>query len=377
MTNFTSSGAIAVSNGGFFQEEANTFTNLKPSTLAGGRYEADAGSTIQICSTTLIRPTLRTSCSAASARLLETYNSGTGKNTTIDQKLTAISTAGTLALLAGRSFSASAAFTDSGLLQLGGGTFTASAGVSAASTGTLAGFGTATANVADAGLVLASGGTLTLTGAVSGAGTLAAAAGATLDFTTAQTLTQSFTGAGTIKLDGGAYSLPGGTTISAGTVAVDSGASLSGYGALTGALGDNGSVNITSGALLIDGAVTGGGTFQISSGVTLNVAGGGSFGGAIDGNGGLLAIDGSAPFVLQSGASLGNGSINVDAGATLELTQGGNLNGDIVGAGTLQLDGAASYSFKSASLMDSIPRSEPCSWIPAHRSTPAAALRKF
>jgi hypothetical protein len=353
MTNFTNAGAIAVSNGGLFQEEANNFTNLKSATLNGGRYEADAGSTIQIYSATLLVTDSATIVLSGAGSEIETYNASTGTNITIDQKLTTISTLGALALLAGRNFSASAAFTDNGLLQLGDGTFTASAGLSVASTGTLSGFGTVKANVADAGLVLASGGTLTLAGAISGAGAFGAAAGATLDLTTAETLTQSFTGAGTIKLDGGAYSLPAGAVVSAGTIAVGSGASLSGYGTLTGALLDSGTVDVTGG-LVIDGATTGSGTLQISSGATLDIAGGGSFAGAIYGNGGSLYIDGAAPFILQAGASLGNEYIVVDAGATLELTQGGNLNGDIVGAGTLQLDGSTSYIFNNANGFDPV-----------------------
>jgi hypothetical protein len=351
---FTNTGLINVGSAGTLDMTSiGKLTNVSGSTLTGGIFDAGAGAMLLLVENVSIATDASTLILSGAGSTIESYNSTTGTYATLDTTLRSIAGKGTLQLLAGRNFNASAAFTDNGLLQLGGGTFTASAGLSVASTGTLTGFGTMKANVADAGLVLASVGTLTLGGAISGAGAFGAAAGATLDLTTAETLTQSFTGAGTIKLDGGAYSLPAGAVISAGTIAVGSGASLSGYGTLTGALLDSGTVDVTGG-LMINGATNGSGTVQISSGATLDVAGGGSFAGAIYGNGGSLYIDGAAPFVLQAGASLGNEYIVVDAGATLELTQGGNLNGDIVGAGTLQLDGSTSYSFNNANGFDPV-----------------------
>jgi hypothetical protein len=329
---FTNDGGISASGGGTFAMDGVSLSNDTSGTLTRGGYTAFSNSVLQISGDGKITTDAANILLLGAGSVFEWVNPSTGATITLDQSLATIAGGASLTLQSGRNFTAAGALADNGSLELDGGTLTVASGLSVGNTGTLTGFGTVSGAVSDAGTIIALGGTLTLRGAVSGGGSLVAATNDTLEFTTAAVLMPSLSGAGTIQLD--------------------SSASLSGSGTLAGGLVNNGAVSVTSGALVIDGAVSGAGAFQISSGATLDIAGGGSFAGAIDGNGGSLYIDNGAPFVLQAGASLGNEYIVVDAGATLELTQGGNLNGDIVGAGTLQLDGSAAYSFNDTNGFD-------------------------
>ncbi|MBK8958727.1 MAG: choice-of-anchor D domain-containing protein [Proteobacteria bacterium] len=87
---------------------------------------------------------------------------------------------GAFRLLGARNFSAVGAFSNSGILQLGGGTFDAPSLANAAS-GEIFGFGTVTPRVVNSGMVRASGGTLTASNGIDGqSGTLQSDAGATL-----------------------------------------------------------------------------------------------------------------------------------------------------------------------------------------------------
>ena len=87
---------------------------------------------------------------------------------------------GAFRLLGSRNFTAVGDFTNSGVLQLAGGTFSAPS-LSNTGTGEIFGFGTVTPTVLNSGLVRAAGGTLTATGGIDGqSGTLQSDAGATL-----------------------------------------------------------------------------------------------------------------------------------------------------------------------------------------------------
>ena len=93
---------------------------------------------------------------------------------------TLITNQGAFRLLGSRNFTAGGAFTNSGVLQLAGGTFSAPS-LSNTGTGEIFGFGTITPTVLNSGLVRAAGGTLTATGGIDGqSGTLQSDAGATL-----------------------------------------------------------------------------------------------------------------------------------------------------------------------------------------------------
>ena len=99
---------------------------------------------------------------------------------------------------------------------------------------------------------------------------------------TAQGLNADFSGVGTWNLSGAQLTLAGlltvdGTlstslaSVTAGSVAVNAGATLSGSGTVTGAITDNGTIMASGGLLTLSGAVGGTGLLQIDVGATLDV----------------------------------------------------------------------------------------------------------
>jgi hypothetical protein len=349
---FTNAGSIRVSNGDNLSMAGLTaFTNLKNSTLTGGIYEVDAGSAFQLINNATVTTDAATIILSGASSNITSLNTATGQKIKIDQTLVTISGGGSLELLAGRNFTASAAFADNGVLQLGGVTFIAASGLSIGTGGSLTGYGTVQGAVADAGGITASsGGTLSFSGAVTGAGGLSTAAGATIDLIAGGALTEAISGAGTLRLDGtAAHILAAGGAVSIANVQVDAKAILSGAGTIRGAVSDAGTVSATSFTLTVDGAVTGAGALKAGSGAVLDLAGGGLFSGAIQGSG-TLQLDGANAFILQTGATLSIAAVLVDAGASLDLTQGGSLGGNIGGAGTLQLERATAYTLAGGAI---------------------------
>jgi hypothetical protein len=346
---FTNAGSIAVSNGDNLNMSTLTaFTNLENSILTGGTYEVDAGSTFQLLNNATIVTDAATIILSGANAVIASLNTTTNAKITIDKTLVTIAASGTLELLAGRNFTASAVFTDNGLLQLGGVTFTANSGLSIGSAGSLFGYGTVHGPLADAGCITASGGTLSFASSVSGTGGLCATAGATVDLNAGGALTEAIYGGGTLELSGTkTYTLAAGATASIADIQIDTGATLSGAGTVGGAVSDAGTLDATGGTFLVAGAVTGAGALAAASGAILDLAGGGSFTGAIKGVG-TLQLDGANAFTLQTGAALSITAVVVDAGAILDLTQGGSLGGRISGEGTLQLDGSTPYTLAAA-----------------------------
>jgi hypothetical protein len=206
--------------------------NFGAATLTGGYFEADAHSTLNLAGGT-VGTDAATIVLSGAASLLEFYNTATGTEGTLDTTLATIAANGTLELLAARSFTGAKAFTDSGLLQLGGGTFNETS-LTIGSTGHIVGFGTVTPAIANSGVLEAKGGTLLISGAVTGTGLLQIDAGATLDLHSSapSTQTASFNGQATLKLDNAtAFTSPianflAGDIINIGTL-IATGASLS------------------------------------------------------------------------------------------------------------------------------------------------------
>lgn len=349
---FTNQGSIIVSAGDIFGLNGpGTFTNLSGTTLTGGMIEVEASSTLELANNTTLTTLAATLTLSGTNSVVEALNTSTNKQVTLDSKLISIAAAGDLTLLSGRNFTAvanSGNFTDAGTLALAGTGFTATTLTIAG--GTLGGYGTVAGAVADGGTIAAAGGTLTFSGAVTGTGSLTAAAGATIDLTQGVALGEAVAGAGTLRLDGAApYTLAAASTLGIGTVQVDSGATLSGAGGISGNVTDAGTVAASTGTLLINGAVAGSGTLTAAAGDVLDLAGGGSFAGSI-GGAGTLKLDGTNPFTLQAGAYLGVASVLVDSTASLDLTQGGSLPANVTGAGTLQLDGTTPYTLAGGTL---------------------------
>jgi hypothetical protein len=352
---FTNSGSIKVSNGDTLtMAGVTTFTNLNNSTLSGGTYEVDAGSAFQLVDNVTIATDATTIILSGANSVIASQNTTSDQEIEIDATLVTISSTGTLELLSGRNFTASAAFTDNGLLELGGVNFNAASGLSVGSAGKISGYGAILGAVADAGNITASGGTLSFSAAVTGAGALTAGTGAAIDLFAGGAMTQAISGAGTLQLDGtSAHTLAAGAKISIANVQVDAEAILSGAGTISGVVSDDGTVSATSGTLVLDGAVTGTGVLAAASGAVLNLAGGGSFSGIIEGAG-TLRLDGAKPFTLQTGASLGVAAVVIDAGAILDLMEGGSLGGKFSGAGTLQLYGATAYTLSGGTIGNAI-----------------------
>ncbi len=278
-----------------------------------------------------------------------------------------------------------AAFVLQSSADMAAGSVSVDAGASLSGAGTIAG------SLADNGSVAATAGTLAFLGSVTGTGSLSAGMGAVLDLKAGGALTELITGPGTLTLQGtSAYTLAG-QSDSVGTVAVAAGATLSGFGALTGAVQNNGTVMATGGKLVIGGAVSGPGVLQAATGATLDLAAGGSltetvsgagtleFGGvttlgtahltvatveidagasisatgsltSIIRNSGTLAVLGGR--LIATGAVSGTGALSAGAGSLLLLEGGGTLSGGASGAGTLELFGTKAYTLAGSAAFD-------------------------
>jgi hypothetical protein len=333
---FTNAGSIAVSNGDKLNMAALTaFTNLENSTLTSGSYQVDAGSTFQLLDNVSIVTDAATIILSGTKSVITSLDTATNKKIAIDKTLVTIAGAGTLELLAGRNFTASAAFTDNGLLQLGGVTFTADSGLSIGATGSVSGYGTVVGAVADAGSITASGGKLSFSGSVTASGGLSAAAGATVDLKAGGRLGGDVSGTGTLQLDGTtAYTISAGANLAISNIQVDTGATLSGSGTVKGSLANAGTVNATGGTLTL-GSVTGAGALTAARGAVLELTAGGALSKAISGAG-TLDLDGSTPYTL-AGVALGIAALTLDAGIT--VSGRGSIASAVANSGTITASG--------------------------------------
>lgn len=177
--------------------QSTRLTNLAGGSLTGGRYEIDAGSTLELMRDATIVTDNAAIVLAGAGSSIQSFDDATRQEVTIEATLTAIAAAGSLQLLDGRDWTSASTISNAGTLELGGGTF-APAGLT--NTGVVHGHGVVGAAVADDGVVQASGGALDLAGAVTGDGALVADAGATLevDQSASATLTMSFGGPGAV-----------------------------------------------------------------------------------------------------------------------------------------------------------------------------------
>ena len=237
--------------------DANGGLLVLSSALAGASLlEADAGATLQLAANTaLTTDSTKITLNGAGSEI----EWGKTTPTKIESSLTTIGSTGTFAVLGNRGYTTTLAISDSGLLQLGGGTF-AAASLTVTATGKLLGFGTVTPAVANSHIVEASGGVLKLSTGATGTGTLIADTGATLELAGATTA-GAVTDNGTVKLDG--------ITLTPSSVTIASGAHLSGFGTVTSGATNGGTIEASGGTLTITGAVTSAGTLQSDSGATL------------------------------------------------------------------------------------------------------------
>ena len=176
----TNSGLVDASGGNL---TAPGLSGVVGSTLTSGRIEADARSILQLPDNVSLTTDAAGITLVGTGSVIQSLNTGTSTDVSLDTTLATIASGGTLSLLRGRSFAVGAAggsLSDAGLLSLNAGTVNAKTLTVA---GTLSGAGAVTSALSLGGTVVATGGTLAISGAVSGAGRLTLSSGAALSVT--------------------------------------------------------------------------------------------------------------------------------------------------------------------------------------------------
>ena len=228
------SGVETISAGG------GRLSNLAATTLSGGTFEVDEGTTLDLnIGNTITTDASTIVLSGPDSSLLE-FN-GTAY-VGLESSLTSVAASGALKLLAGRSWNGKS-LTDSGSIVLGGGVFTAPV-LNVSSTGTLFGFGTVAASLGDAGTIQADGGNLLLTATPTGTGGQVIDAGSTLELATASADAVTFNGLGArLRVD-----VPGSYTGTLTSVAAGDALMLQGVSATSAtSSGTTLTVNLTGG----------------------------------------------------------------------------------------------------------------------------------
>lgn len=156
------------------------------------------------------------------ASLFQVFNAS-NVQFSLEQELQTIAAGGTLSVLDGRGYQTSNTLLDAGVLQIGGKTL-ATGGLTIASGGTLAGYGTISGPLTNSGAIIANGGTLgsLILGSAAGGGSVSVAAGSTLIMAggSASALT-----AGGLLFDTGSLTV-GGAVAGSGTIVVENGGAL-------------------------------------------------------------------------------------------------------------------------------------------------------
>jgi fibronectin-binding autotransporter adhesin len=397
---FTNNGLLEAANGGELLVGSNSFTNLTGTTLTGGSYEASRNSTFEFVNFTTIVTDDATIILSGANSVMKQLNPTTNVTVTLESTLTSTGTSGILSVQAGRDWTQTTAFTNAGIIELGGGTFQVS---SLTNSGTILGFGTVSGAVTDSGALIAFAGTLGFQGgSFSGiSGTLAsgmmvgAGANATLQLpgnisiatldgeialsgsgatiqslngsaeVTVQSTLKTIAASGVLEV-GDTYTSSnvisnagtiqmGGGTLSTGLLTDSAGSNLYGDGTVASVFSDSGSVTSTGGALVFTGSgdtfanalggqqVTfGGGTDLLQSGSNLTAR--------------EVSISGSAAVAFATSQSYagtwnqGAGTVNL-GGNTLTLSgTGSSIGGTVSGSGTLAFTGGSQAIGSGASL---------------------------
>ena len=202
---FLNNGSIIVSNGDTVQigaitqapgragSEVNTyqkFNNLVGSTLTGGIYEVDAGSTLEAYVNVRGKQQAITTDNATiilngAGSVFEAAINATGGVATLEQSLTKIAAGAVLELLGARNWTSTLALTNAGTLDLAGGVFTQA---SVKNIGVFSGYGIVDGAFNNMGSVNVVGGDLKFDQAVTGKGAVNVAAAQTLTFESADNL---------------------------------------------------------------------------------------------------------------------------------------------------------------------------------------------
>jgi fibronectin-binding autotransporter adhesin len=208
-TTMSSSGLI-LANGGAgnamltftIGSVGSVFTNLSGGVFTGGTLEADGGSTLEISASGTLATDNASIVLNGVGSAIRAYDPVGHRFDDIRTTLTTVG--GTLTLAGGVTFTDTLALRDAGSIVLAAGVLFTPA-LTVAAGGALSGTGTITGtqggrSVFD-GLVTAKGGLLKITGPISGVGTLAIAAGATLEVGGSDSAGIAFSGVATLQLD--------------------------------------------------------------------------------------------------------------------------------------------------------------------------------
>jgi fibronectin-binding autotransporter adhesin len=397
---FDNSGSIVATKGGEVLIGPETFDNLPGTTLTGGTYEVDVSSTFEFVNFTTIVTDDATIILSGANSVMKQLNPTTNVTVTLESTLTSTGTSGILSVQAGRDWTQTTAFTNAGIIELGGGTFQVS---SLTNSGTILGFGTVSGAVTDSGALIAFAGTLgfqggsfsgisgtlasgmmvgaganatlqlpgnisiaTLDGEIALSGSGAAiqslngsaevsvqstlktiAASGVLEVGDTYTSSNAISNAGTIQMGGG--------ILSTGLLTDSAGSNLYGDGTVASVFSDSGSVTSTGGALVFTGSgdtfanalggqqVTfGGGTDLLQSGSNLTA--------------GEVSISGSAAVAFATSQSYagtwnqGAGTVNLGANTLTLSGTGSSIGGTVSGSGTLAFTGGSQAIGSGASL---------------------------
>ena len=175
----TNTGAIIASGATseYVIAQAGTASAFNNGTLSGsGLWEVTANSTLTLDMGSALTVDASDIVLSGAGSVLRSVEPTVAR---IESTLATITAAGTLALLAGRNYTAMHTISDAGVLQLQGGTLNGSA-LTITAAGELTGSGTVGSTIANAGTIDAHGGTLTLSAAATGAGLLQIDAGSEL-----------------------------------------------------------------------------------------------------------------------------------------------------------------------------------------------------
>ncbi len=279
-SNITNNGTFAATGGtSLLIEPSGVLTNLSPGgTLSGGSYIASGnGGAIFLFPLGGLTPIVADAATLVldgPSSAIYGYDSGQNAEVDVQTSLTSIAAGGVLSVLGGRGYAGTNALSDSGVLNIEGGTLTAAA-LTLAAGGTLIGAGVVVPAVQDlGGTIIAAGGTLDIT----------APANASMT------------------------SAPGGM--------------LALSGAYDGPITDNGAVGVLQGALTLDGPIAGGGSLFVE-GQTQNNA-------AVSYD--TLIVAASEP-TLDLGTAFGGAVRFNGAASVLRLEQPATFTGHLVGFG--------------------------------------------
>lgn len=203
LENFINSGTISLSGGSIFDlSQVYKFGSIAGTTLSG-TYSISGASVLELTQNATIATLAGNVTLSLGGSTIESYNTSSAAEVSLDSKLATIAATGVLTLGTGRSLAAANVFTDNGQLTLSGGSFTEKS-IAVSTTGRLAGSGTVVGTLVNSGTIEASNGSLVLAGALSGTGALQIDAGSALEVKTASSSgeTVSFGGVGAVlKID--------------------------------------------------------------------------------------------------------------------------------------------------------------------------------